>query len=735
MPLAVALLFMIRLQKISTLPQSQSTIRKMPRQLLALFVSLSVLSMASAAPALKFDVVTFCCPCSVDSHICQAQFDHLNFPTTNGHYIAMGSDAHRLDLATNGNALAIYYNTLNDGWTTNSGAQQAAIIDQYAVSGFTTTGPKPNWVILNEISAGLWPSDSSYRSCVHDVVHALATTYGYNVILYSPFANPGANASDWQAVSADAYIGIENYLSGAEVMAQSFSVSWCQSQYQSSITSYTGLGVARSKLMLGEEFSQTTNGVSYGRAGVSSNEWDSVILARNQAAQNVSFAGFLSYAWSGNAMLVTDDELIHYEDTYRSNHLPSDAPLAPPFVLLQPQSQTAPVGANVSFIVFPAGNAPTTFQWRFNGTNIPGATASSLNVSNIQPANGGNYSVLLGNAAGSTPSSNALLTVQVPPPLAFEPFAPAITTYAAGTNLIGQTNAAGRWWSQAGPTNSIQPMIISNSLSIAGLAAASGNSVLFGNMGTSARFNIGTTINSGTVYYSFIFKITDTNNMNTSGVFWAGLNNSVGFQTNTPTSVGTRVLTRVTAGGYNIGLDKSSGTASNFVFVSNTFTQQQVVFVVGSYQFNPAATNDDVSQLWINPDPSTFGNASPPSASLTNSPGTDISQVASFVLFDRNASEPAGIVADEIRVGTNWASVTPPGPAQTVIPTIKIALANKNVVLSWTTNAPGFTLETTPALTNPVVWAAITNSFPTVADQFVYTNPASAGNSYFRLRK
>ena len=150
---------------------------------------------AGATPDLKFDVVTFCCPCSVDSHICQTQFDHLNFPTTNGHYLAMGTDAHRLELATNGNALAIYYNTFNDGYPTNSGDQQAALIDQYAVSGFTSTGPKPNWIVLNEISSSLWPSDATYRAWAGAVVHALKNTYGYNVILYAPFANPGANAA------------------------------------------------------------------------------------------------------------------------------------------------------------------------------------------------------------------------------------------------------------------------------------------------------------------------------------------------------------------------------------------------------------------------------------------------------------------------------------------------------------------------------------------------------------
>jgi hypothetical protein len=188
------------------------------RVLLPLMLA-TVAGSATASPDLKFDIATFCCPCSVDSHICQPQFDHLNFPSTNGHYIAMGSDAHRLELATNGNALAIYYNTFNDGYPTNSGAQQAALINQYAISGFTSTGPRPDWIILNEISSSLWQNNPTYRAWARDVVHALKSTYGYQVILYAPFANPGANASDWQAIAADAYIGVENYLSGRGVPA------------------------------------------------------------------------------------------------------------------------------------------------------------------------------------------------------------------------------------------------------------------------------------------------------------------------------------------------------------------------------------------------------------------------------------------------------------------------------------------------------------------------------------
>ena len=122
----------------------------------------------------------------------------------------------------------------------------------------------------------------------------MKNTYGYNVILYSPFSNPGNNSSDWQAAATDAYIGIENYISGQDVTNNAFSVSYCQNIYQSSINSYTALGVPRAKLMLGEHFAQTLPGTGYGRAGVTSNAWDSAISVRNRALQNIAFTGFLS---------------------------------------------------------------------------------------------------------------------------------------------------------------------------------------------------------------------------------------------------------------------------------------------------------------------------------------------------------------------------------------------------------------------------------------------------------
>jgi hypothetical protein len=86
-----------------------------------------------------------------------------------------------------------------------------------------------------------------------------------------------------------------------------------------------------------------------------------------------------------------------------------------PSILAQPQNQTVSVGSDVLFSVQAAGTPPFKYQWKFNGSDISGATAASLSVTNVQFAQGGKYSVVVTNAAGAVQSSNALLKVVFPP--------------------------------------------------------------------------------------------------------------------------------------------------------------------------------------------------------------------------------------------------------------------------------------------------------------------------------
>jgi hypothetical protein len=66
----------------------------------------------------------------------------------------------------------------------------------------------------------------------------------------------------------------------------------------------------------------------------------------------------------------------------------------------------------VTFEVTAGGIAPLSYQWYFNGTNLPGgATNDSLTLENVQTNDAGGYSVVITNVAGSVISSNATLTV------------------------------------------------------------------------------------------------------------------------------------------------------------------------------------------------------------------------------------------------------------------------------------------------------------------------------------
>jgi hypothetical protein len=84
-----------------------------------------------------------------------------------------------------------------------------------------------------------------------------------------------------------------------------------------------------------------------------------------------------------------------------------------PFIITQPQSQTVAEGSPASLNVIASGSLPLRYQWRFNGTNLPGATNAALAFVSAQLANSGNYAVVITNVAGSVTSVVATLTVSV----------------------------------------------------------------------------------------------------------------------------------------------------------------------------------------------------------------------------------------------------------------------------------------------------------------------------------
>jgi Concanavalin A-like lectin/glucanases superfamily/Divergent InlB B-repeat domain/Putative Ig domain/Immunoglobulin I-set domain len=81
----------------------------------------------------------------------------------------------------------------------------------------------------------------------------------------------------------------------------------------------------------------------------------------------------------------------------------------PPQITGQPVQQIVEPGQFATFSVVVVDTSGVTYQWRFNGAAIAGATHDSLIVTNAGPANQGQYTVAVTNSAGSVTSAPAAL--------------------------------------------------------------------------------------------------------------------------------------------------------------------------------------------------------------------------------------------------------------------------------------------------------------------------------------
>ncbi|HEU5072265.1 MAG TPA: immunoglobulin domain-containing protein [Verrucomicrobiae bacterium] len=119
------------------------------------------------------------------------------------------------------------------------------------------------------------------------------------------------------------------------------------------------------------------------------------------------------------------------------------AVLVPPSVTTPPVGRSVPCGLPTTFTAAGAGSA-LTYQWRFNGADIPGATNASYAIAAVGTNDLGGYQFAVSNAVGVAVSSSAWLT--------FGPVA------AWGNNSLGQA---------------LPPPGLSNVVAIAGGAAFS----------------------------------------------------------------------------------------------------------------------------------------------------------------------------------------------------------------------------------------------------------------------
>lgn len=107
--------------------------------------------------------------------------------------------------------------------------------------------------------------------------------------------------------------------------------------------------------------------------------------------------------------IYTVDKAFNYSSSINATGMPT--PPGAPVITAQPIDQAVVAGTNATFSVTATGAPPLYYQWQHASTNLPGATNSTLTISNVTAAQTGTYQVIVSNAVGSATSDPASLTI------------------------------------------------------------------------------------------------------------------------------------------------------------------------------------------------------------------------------------------------------------------------------------------------------------------------------------
>ena len=124
----------------------------------------------------------------------------------------------------------------------------------------------------------------------------------------------------------------------------------------------------------------------------------------------------------------------------------------PPSITTQPANLTVTEPGAANFSVVATGDAPLSYQWRRNGSNISGATSASYSLNPTAASDSGaQFDVVVSNATGTVTSTVATLTVNpaaVPPSITTQPANVTVTAPAsAGFSVaaVGDAPLSYQW--------------------------------------------------------------------------------------------------------------------------------------------------------------------------------------------------------------------------------------------------------------------------------------------------
>jgi hypothetical protein len=349
------------------------------------------------------------------------------------------------------------------------------------------------------------------------------------------------------------------------------------------------------------------------------------------------------------------------------------APTAPT-ILVQPSDKTVTQNTGTFFAAGPSGTPPLFYQWQFKGTNltnsarITGVQTATVSISGAQTNDAGGYRLIITNAYGSVTSIVAQLTIASNLSLNASLIAYEGFDYGSGADLSAQ--AGGYGWTNAWSTNIIGDTVFANNANgsltyndpLGNALVTSGNAFYYsaaslasGDSRTFRDLSVTRGADNTTTWISFLGqRIGPTTNL-TSNPYPRGANISLYNGATEKLAIGNG-----TASPSNTWALVPAGQAANLRASGYSFSNLSLIVV----RIDHKPGNDD-AYLFVNP---TLGREPLPSEAAAQSIGAfdfSFNRVRPFVGANdaANGRPYAELLADEIRVGGTYASVTPFTPS------------------------------------------------------------------------
>lgn len=411
-----------------------------------------------------------------------------------------------------------------------------------------------------------------------------------------------------------------------------------------------------------------------------------------------------------------------------------------PTILTDPVSAIIPVATNFSLSVVVDGGAPLQFQWRKNGSDLPGQTNRVLVFISAQASDGGLYNVIVSNSSGSATSADAVLTVVLPAgyPIIVTPPNPQtvgvgqVASFSVG--VFGDAPLSYQWYKEAtallDETNSV--LMVNN----ARLIDAGNYSVEVSNLlGVSRSDRVALQV----FQYSAGIVVQPGDQSGPAG-------SSISVSMVVTGSPPLTILWR-SRGGYNILGATNSTLVLNDVSVNQSGTYYAIVGNSSGVTFSSNFTINITGQPQINQQPqdasvaagsnATFNVSSygePPLSYQWNRDGVDLpggtNATLSVAAVGANQGAYSVVVSNAFgRAFSSKASLS------VIQPAVHLTGANsQQLIFTFPPEAAQFVLEYTQTLGPVAIWVPVTTLSSIPTGQIIITNDPSSGPRFYRLR-